>query len=59
MLGLDQTGFGWGDRLLVMLYVVLGAILAWFIVQQAGSVFFYQMFTPEALMWACARGLFL
>jgi hypothetical protein len=56
---LDQTGFGWGDRLLVMLYVVLGAILAWFIVQQAGSVFFYQMFTPEALMWACARGLFL
>jgi hypothetical protein len=56
MLGLDQAGFGWGDRLSLTLCVALGGTLGWFVAHQAGSVFFYQMFTPEALMWACGHG---
>ena len=56
MLGLDQTGFGWGDRVSLTLCVALGGTLGWLVAHQAGSVFFYQMFTPEALMWACGHG---
>jgi hypothetical protein len=56
MLALDQTTFGWVDRVLLTLCVALGCALGWLVARQAGSVFFYQMFTPEALMWACGHG---
>lgn len=42
--------------LLLACFAALGAYLGWDLIGRAGSVFFYQMFTPEALMWACGRG---
>ena len=50
------TATGWQDGLLAAGFAVLGGTLAWMLVHQTGSVFFYQMFTPEALMWACGHG---
>lgn len=35
---------------------LLGMVMAWLLVRQTGNAFFYQSFTPEALMWACGLG---
>jgi hypothetical protein len=53
---LDPPPLSSRDRLPLALFASLGGLLAWWIVHQLGSVFFYQMFMPEALMWACGRG---
>jgi hypothetical protein len=44
------------DSALLVLFSVLGSVMAWLLVHQVGSVFFYQNFTPEPLMWACGHG---
>jgi hypothetical protein len=53
---LNRTGFAWPDGLFAVGFTVLGGSLAWALVHEIGSVFFYQMFTPESLMWACGHG---
>lgn len=44
---------------LCLCFAVLGGLMAWFAAHEAGWMFFYQMYTPEALMWACGRGAVL
>jgi hypothetical protein len=56
MLGLEKDRFERWDGVLLCLFATLGALLGWLVVLRVGSVFFYQMFTPEALMWACGHG---
>ena len=57
MPGLDRARLGRLDGMLLSTFAALGGTLAWLIVRQVGSVFFYQMFSPETLMWACGQGL--
>lgn len=56
MLGHDTQRFDRWDATVLAALSALGAVLAWFLVRQTGGAFFYQSFTPEALMWACGRG---
>src|SRR5271166_6139545 len=56
MLGLEGERWRTWDWGLFALSAALGGVLAWLVVLRIGSVFFYQMFTPEALMWACGHG---
>jgi hypothetical protein len=53
---LGPTGLRWPDGIAIAGFAILGGTIAWVLVHQLGSVFFYQMFTPEALMWACGHG---
>src|SRR5262249_44887697 len=53
---LGQTALRRPDVILIACFAILGGAFAWTLIHQIGSVFFYQMFTPEALMWACGRG---
>ena len=50
------VSFDWLDGLLLGCSAALGGAVAWELVHQTGSVFFYQAFTPEVLMWACGHG---
>ena len=56
MLGLQRDGLNAWDGLLLTLLALLGGALAWLVIMGVGSAFFYQMFIPEALMWACGHG---
>ncbi|GAU83452.1 glycosyltransferase family 39 protein [Bosea sp. BIWAKO-01] len=56
MTPLGSTAWRWPDGIIIAGFAILGGTIAWVLVHQLGSVFFYQMFTPEALMWACGHG---
>jgi hypothetical protein len=56
MLGLEQDRLKRWDGVLLCLFATSEGLLGWLVVLHLGLVFFYQMFTPEALMWACGHG---
>jgi hypothetical protein len=56
MFGSERDSLDVRDGVLLALFAALGGALAWLVVVSAKSLFFYQMFTPEALMWACGHG---
>jgi hypothetical protein len=55
MVGISDR-FDGRDGALLTFFAGLGAAIAWVLVYQSGSVWLLQMFTPEALMWACGHG---
>ena len=56
MLTLERDRWSAGDSVLLVVFAALGGTLAALLVLRIGSVFFYQMFTPEVLLWACGHG---
>jgi hypothetical protein len=56
MIWIDGDRFDRRDAALITILAILGGILAWLLARQTASFFFYQAFTPEALMWACGHG---
>ena len=55
MLGSERDHWRIADSLLMALFAALGGTLASLLVVRVGWIFFYQMFTPEVLMWACGH----
>lgn len=45
------------DLLLTFGFALFGAGLGTYVVFKIGSLYFYQFFTPEVVMWACGRGM--
>lgn len=45
------------DAVLLLLFAMLGSIPATIAFSQAKYTFFYQNFTPEAVVWACGYGM--
>lgn len=56
MLGRDKDLLDWRDGIILAVLAALGAVIGWQLAREVGSVFFYQMFAPESLMWACGHG---
>lgn len=56
MLLFERDRWQAADSVACGLFVVLGGTVAWLVVLRFGSALFYQMFTPEVLMWACGHG---
>lgn len=56
MLVLERDRWDLADGILCAAFAALGVTLACLLILQIGSAFFYQAFTPEALMWACGHG---
>lgn len=56
MIGIEGDRFDRRDAALATVFAILGGTLAWHLARQTASFFFYQAFTPEALMWACGHG---